>query len=153
MSVDLAEIQEQSFARAGAATRAAFPPQRRLPGEDLMGYLDRRQFAVVGSTRPDGRAHAAVASYVRLGADFWLPTVAGSVREKSVRSRPWLTLTVTEGDRGDHVVVLLEGPVSVVPADEAPAELRQAVPDRDWVSCWLRLSPARVLSYCRRQGD
>ena len=30
---------------------------------------------------------------------MWLPTVAGSVRERSVHRQPWLTMTVTEGDR------------------------------------------------------
>ena len=55
-----------------------------------------------------------MSSYVRRGRDFWLPTVARSVRERNVRTEPWMTMTVTEGDRDRRVVVLLEGPAEVV---------------------------------------
>ncbi|MGH3157720.1 MAG: hypothetical protein ACRDNF_14240, partial [Streptosporangiaceae bacterium] len=60
MSMELASLQDQSFARASAATVSAFPPERRLTGQQLADYLDRRAFAVVGTGRPDGRPHAAM---------------------------------------------------------------------------------------------
>lgn len=146
MSKALGDLQEQSFARATRATVDSYPPHRRLTAEQLADYLDRRAFAVIGTTRPDGRPHAAMSSYLRRGTAFWLPTVAGAVRERNLRRQPWLTMTVTEGERDEHVVVLLEGPADVVPAPEVPEDVRAAVTG-DWVSTWLRLAPARLLSY------
>ena len=99
MSEALAFLQDRSFARAAAATASSCPPGRRPTGQQLAAYLDRRAFAVTGSSRPDGRPHAAMSSFIRRGTAMWLPTVAGSVRERSVHRQPWLTMTVTEGDR------------------------------------------------------
>jgi hypothetical protein len=141
-------LQARSFARASTPTVRAFPPERRLTGQQLTDYLDRKAFAVVGTCRPDGRPHAAMSSYFRRGLEFWLPTVGGSVRERNLRhqARPWLTLTVTEGDRSGHVVVLIEGPADIVEAEAVPGDVRAAAAG-DWVSTWVRLTPARLLSY------
>ncbi len=146
MSEELAALQEQTFARATRATAGSFPPERRLSGRQLADYLDRRAFAVVGSCRPDGRPHAAMSSYVRRGREFWLPTVRGSVRERNVHARPWLTLTITEGDRDSHVVVLAEGTADVVAPADVPAEVTEAV-SGDWIAVWIRLTAERLLSY------
>jgi general stress protein 26 len=146
MSEELGAVQEQTFAGATGATAASYPPGRRLPARQLAAYLDRRAFAVIGSRRPDGRPHAAMSSYVRHGRDFWLPTVAGSVRERNLRAEPWITMTVTEGDRDSHVVVLLEGPAEVVALAAVPAEVRAAVTG-EWVATWIRLTAQRLLSY------
>jgi general stress protein 26 len=146
MSEELGVVQEQTFAGATWATADSYPPERRLPARQLAAYLDRRAFAVIGSRRPDGRPHAAMSSYVRHGRDFWLPTVAGSVRERNLRAEPWITMTVTEGDRDSHVVVLLEGPAEVVELAAVPAEVRAAVTG-EWVATWIRLTAQRLLSY------
>ena len=115
MSEALAALQDRSFARATSTTVGSYPPERRLAGPQLAGYLDRRVFAVIGSRRPDGRPHAAMSVFVRRGTAFWLPTAEGTARERNMRREPWLTLTVTEGDRDAHIVVLIEGPADVVP--------------------------------------
>jgi hypothetical protein len=146
MSEELAAIQERTFAGATRATAGSYPPERRLSARQLADYLDRRAFAVIGSCRPDGRPHAAMSSYLRQGREFWLPTVGGSVRERNVRARPWLTMTVTEGDRSSHVVVLVEGPASAVAHADVPAEVL-AVVAGDWVATWIRLTAERRLSY------
>ncbi|MDA8101962.1 MAG: pyridoxamine 5'-phosphate oxidase family protein [Nitrospiraceae bacterium] len=144
--MDLDELQEQTFARATPVTRGSYPPERRLSGELLSGYLDRRVFGVVTSTRPDGRPHAAMTSYVRRGTTFWMPTAAGSVRERNVRNEPWLVLVVTEGDRSEHVVVIVEGPCSVVAKPDVPSDVATAA-SGEWVAVWLRLEAARLISY------
>ena len=145
MDDELAAVQDRSFAQASAATARAYPPQRRLAAAQLGSYLDRRAYAVVSSARADGRPHAAPSLFYRRGTEFWLPTVAGSARERNVRAHPWLALTVTEGDHDDHVAVLIEGPAAVLPPQEAPAEFR----DRpgDWAKVWLLLRAEKVLSY------
>jgi hypothetical protein len=52
----LGRLQDASFDRAGRALRTAYPPQRRMTGPQLAGYLERRTYALASSTRPDGRA-------------------------------------------------------------------------------------------------
>jgi general stress protein 26 len=146
MTDDLRVVQDRTFASATTATAASFAPESRLTGTQLADYLDRRAFAVIGSTRPDGRPHAAMSSYVRRGTTIWLPTVAGSVRERNLRAQPWLTMVVTEGDRDQHVFVLLEGPAEIVASADVPADVRAEV-SGDWISCWLALTAQRVLSY------
>lgn len=145
MDDPLGALQERSFARASAATARAYPPQRRLSAAQLERYLARRAYAVASSARPDGRPHAAPTLFYRHGTEFWLPTLAGSVRERNVRAHPWLALTVTQGDDGEHVAVLIEGPARLAAPQEAPAAFR----DRpgDWARVWLVLDAERVLTY------
>lgn len=146
MSEELGALQEQTFADVTRATADSYPPGRRLLAGQLAAYLDRRAFAVIGTRRPDGRPHAAMSSYVRRGREFWLPTVAGSVRERNLGAEPWMTMTVAEGDRDSHIVVLLEGPAEVVAPAAVPAEVQAAVTG-EWVATWIRLTAQRLLSY------
>jgi len=146
MSEELGELQDRSFARATASTARSYPPERRLSAAQLASYLDRRVYAVVGTARPDGRPHTAMSVYVRRGVTFWLPTMAGSVRERNLRGTPWLTLVVAEGDREQHIAVLIEGPAEVVEPAQVAADVRAAITG-DWVSAWIRLTAERLLSY------
>jgi hypothetical protein len=98
MSELLGDLQDRTFARATAATATSYPPERRLGAAQLASYLDRRAFAVVSSTRGNGRPHAAVSVYIRRDITFWLPTMTGSVRERNLRGMPWLTMVIAEGD-------------------------------------------------------
>jgi hypothetical protein len=142
----LGGLQDRTFARATGATAISYPPEQRLSAAQLASYLDRRAFAVVGSTRADGRPHAAMSVYIRRGTTFWLPTMAGSVRERNLRATPWLTMVIAEGDHPEHIAVIAEGPAEVVAPSEVPAEVRAAATG-DWVSAWIRLTAERLLSY------
>jgi hypothetical protein len=146
MSELLGRLQDRTFLRATAATLDSYPPERRLDAAQLASYLDRRAFAVVGSTRPDGRPHAAMSSYVRRDATFWLPTVAGSVRARNLRTAPWLTMVIAEGDHDEHIAVLIEGSAEVVQPPLAPPDVRAAA-SGDWVGAWIRLTADRLMSY------
>jgi nitroimidazol reductase NimA-like FMN-containing flavoprotein (pyridoxamine 5'-phosphate oxidase superfamily) len=146
MSEPLGDLQDRTFARATAATAGSYPAQRRLSAAQLASYLDRRAFAVVASTRADGRPHAAMSAYIRRGTTFWLPTMAGSVRERNLRGTPWVTMVIAEGDHPEHVAVIAEGPAEVVAPPQVPADVRAAAA-ADWVSAWIRLTAERLLSY------
>lgn len=146
MTDELGQLQETTFAAATGATASSFPPERRLTGDELADYLDRRAFATIATTRPDGRPHAALSSFERRGTSFWLPTVASAVRARNVGAEPWAALVVSEGDHDRHVAVIVEGPAAVRALGEAPDEVRAALPG-DWIDCWLELSATRVLSY------
>ncbi|HEX9066397.1 MAG TPA: pyridoxamine 5'-phosphate oxidase family protein [Streptosporangiaceae bacterium] len=142
----LGDLQDGSFARATAATATSYPPERRLSAAQLEAYLGRRTFCVVGPSRADGRPHAAMSVFVRRGTTFWLPTMAGSMRERHLRRTPWLTMVVPEGDHPVHVAVIVEGPAEVLEPAQVPADVRAAV-TADWVSAWIRLTAERLLSY------
>jgi general stress protein 26 len=146
MSELLGGLQDRTFTRATAATAVSYPAERRLSAAQLASYLDRRAFAVVGTTRGNGRPHAAMSVYVRRGITFWLPTMAGSVRERNLRGTPWLTLVIAEGDHPEHIAVIIEGPTEVVVPPQVPEDVRAAVTG-DWVSSWIRLTAERLLSY------
>ena len=146
MSDVLGELQDRTFARATSATGISYPPERRLSGAQLAAFLGRHKFGVVGSTRADGRPHAALSIYIRRDLTFWLPTMAGSVRERNLRGTPWLTIVVAEGNHPDHIAVIIEGPTEVLAPSEVPGDVQAAVTE-DWVSLWIRLTAERLLSY------
>lgn len=146
MSEALGELQDRSFERATSATAISYPPERRLSAQQLVSYLGRRRFAVVGSTRADGRPHAAMSLFVRRSTTFWLPTMAGSVRERNLRGTPWLAMVIAENDHPQHVAVIVEGPAEVVTPAEVPADVRAEVTG-DWVTAWIRVAAERLLSY------
>jgi|SRR5271165_1015736 len=146
MSELLGGLQDRTFAQASAATAVSYPSDRRLRAAQLVSYLDRRAFAVVASTRGNGRPHAAMSVYIRRGVTFWLPTMAGSVRERNLRGTPWLTMVIAEGDHPEHIAVIIEGPAEVVAPQQVPADVRAAATG-DWVSAWICLAAERLLSY------
>ena len=84
--------------------------------------------------------------FIRRGTTFWLPTMAGSVRERNLRGTPWLTMVIAEGDHPEHIAVIVEGPAEVVALPEVPALVRAGATS-DWVSAWIRLTAERLLSY------
>ena len=147
----LGRLQDASFSRAGSTLRKAYPPQRRMTGPQLASYLQRRTYALVSSTRPDGRAHAAPTLFCVYAEAFWLPTVSGAVRIGNVRAHPWLALSIVEGEHDTHAVVLTEGPAEVlatVPEDvRNTAELRNRGGSVAWATTWLRMAPQRLLSF------
>jgi len=146
MSELLGGLQDRTFARATAATAVSYPPERRLSAAQLASYLDRRAFGVVASSRANGRPHAAMSIYIRRDVTFWLPTMAGSVRERNLRGTPWLTMVIAEGDHPEHIAVIVEGPAEVVAPPQVPADVRAAA-TAGWVSAWIRLTAERLLSY------
>ena len=84
--------------------------------------------------------------YIRRGTTFWLPTMAGSVRERNLRGTPWLTMVIAEGDHPAHIAVIAEGPAQVVAPSEVPEDVWAAATG-DWVSAWICLRAERLLSY------
>jgi general stress protein 26 len=157
MTEVLAELQDRTFDHATAATASTYPPERRLTAEQLTRYLSRREYAVVGTSRPDGRPHASMSMYVRSGTDFWLPAVAGSIRARNLEKNPWLTMVIAENDDETHVAVIAEGPADVVPLDDVSDDVRAAVDENwpgvwKWVTVWIVLRTERLLSYAAEEA-
>lgn len=147
----LARLQEASFRQAGRAVRTAYPPERRMAGPVLAGYLERRTYALASTTRPDGRPHAAPTLFSVHAEAFWLPTVGNAARLRNVTAHPWLALSIMEGEHDTHAAVLTEGPAEVLTA--APAWVLETTRRRneggslDWATAWLRMSPQRLFSF------
>jgi len=146
----LGRLQDASFSRAGAV-RKAYPPERRMTGPQLAGYLARRTYALASSTRPDGRPHAAPTLFSIYAEAFWLPTLGTAARLGNIRAHPWLALSILEGEHDTHAAVLTEGPAEVlatVPADVLSiTERRNRGGSLDWATNWLRMTPQRLLSF------
>jgi hypothetical protein len=146
----LGRLQDVSFSRAGAV-RKAYPPERRMTGAQLAGYLARRTYALASSTRPDGRPHAAPTLFSLYAQAFWLPTLGSAARLGNVRAHPWLALSIIEGEHDTHAAVLTEGPAEVlatVPDDvRSITELRNRGGSLDWATNWLRMTPQRLFSF------
>jgi hypothetical protein len=117
----LAALQAASFQNASAATREAWPPERRMGGEQLRRMLERRTYVVVASTRPTQRPHATPAAFIWFDGQLWSPVVAGTARARNVAATPWLSVVLSEGEADQHAAIVLEGPTRVVAAAEAPA--------------------------------
>jgi hypothetical protein len=149
----LGQLQDASFSRAGAV-RKAYPPERRMTGPQLAGYLARRTYALASSTRSDGRPHAAPTLFSIYAEAFWLPTLGSAARLGNVRAHPWLALSIVEGEHDTHAAVLTEGPAEVlaaVPEDvRSITEMRNRGGSLDWATAWLRMSPQRLFSFAER---
>jgi nitroimidazol reductase NimA-like FMN-containing flavoprotein (pyridoxamine 5'-phosphate oxidase superfamily) len=153
-ATELAELQGASFARANEATRRSYPPERRMAGEALVRYLDARLYAVVATTRADGRPHAALSAYVLVGSTLWLPAVAGSARARNLTRQPALSLVVSDGEGPDHAAVILEATAELVATDDLPDGVGSAYAAKHgsapgWASEWVAATPTKVLSYAR----
>ena len=146
----LGRLQDASFSRAGAV-RKAYPPERRMTGPQLAGYLARRTYALASSTRPDGRPHAAPTLFSIYAEAFWLPTLGSAARLGIVRAHPWLAMSIVDGEHNTHAAVLTEGPAEVlatVPEDvRSITELRNRGGSLDWATNWLRMTPQRLFSF------
>jgi hypothetical protein len=151
VAVWLDQLQQASFDRAGQAMRNAYPPQRRMTGLQLERYVQRRTYALMSSTRPDGRAQATPTLFSLYAEAFWLPTLGAAARLRNVRAYPWLALSFIEGEHDTHAAVLTEGPAEVLTT--APDEVRSMTELRNrggsvaWATAWLRMSPQRLFSF------
>jgi hypothetical protein len=150
----LGDVQDATFASASPATASSYPPERRLPGETLQAVLTSRLYAVLSTTRPDGRPHSAPTSFVLADSQIWMPTVRGAARARNARQQPYGVLVLAEGEHEHHMAVIAEGPLRVV--DSAPASVADEIAVRlreapDWVAHWLVLEPRRVLSYAAEE--
>ena len=111
-------------------------------------------YAILATVRPDGRPQAApVAFDVKDGA-FWIATVAGA-RVRNLKATPDAALVISEGERGNHRAVRVEGPVTLHEQDALAAvrkKLDAAWEERqgslpDWAAAFIELRPETIYSY------
>lgn len=148
----LEDLQTRSFAQASATTTSAYPPESRMPGDLLLRLLSARKYIVVATTRRNGTPHAAMSSFAVADGRVWLPTEAGTARIRNLQHNPYVSLVLTEGEDETHAVVLIDGPVSLVPDGDAPGAALAAWKDKfshepAWADHWICVEPRRLFSY------
>jgi nitroimidazol reductase NimA-like FMN-containing flavoprotein (pyridoxamine 5'-phosphate oxidase superfamily) len=148
----LARIQEASFTRASGGTQGAFPPERRMDGAMLLSFLARKRYAVLATTRPDGRPQAAPVGYALVGTKFVMASLPDAQRVRNLQHEPHASLVVTEDEGDKHGVVIAEGTTRLLQPLEAGLDMRAPFRDEDgnlpdWVGILVVLTPERLLSY------
>lgn len=148
----LERLQSSSFAAANQATAESYPAGHRLSGRDLARVLRRKRYVSVATTRPGGRPHLAMSSFLLWDDELWLPATPGTQRSRNLRARPAASLLVSEGEGEDHVAILIEGEARIVPAGEADIELAEAWTEKfgefpQWAGEWIVVSPRKLFSY------
>jgi general stress protein 26 len=145
----LHRIQQASYSRAGHGMRSAWPPEQAMSSDELGAFLDERRYCILATTTARGHPQARPVAFSAVGESLWFATGA-SGRLQNVERTPWVSVVVTDGDRGAHRAVTLDGPVTLVdePPDEVLAQWEQRFDDRaDWAVAWFELRPERVFSY------
>lgn len=148
----LARIQEASFVRASEATRGAFPADRRMDGATLLSFLSRKRYAVLATTRPDGRPQAAPVGYALVGTKFVMASLPGAQRVRNLEYEPHASLVIDEDEGDRHGVVIVDGTTRLVQPLEVGLEMRAPFRDEagtlpEWIGILVVLTPERLLSY------
>lgn len=148
----LARIQEASFVRASEATRGAFPADRRMDGAALLSFLSHNRYAVLATTRPDGRPQAAPVGYALVGTKFVMASLPGAQRVRNLQHEPHASLVIDQDEDDRHGVVIVDGTVRLLQPLEAALEMRAPFRDEagslpEWIGIFVVLTPERLLSY------
>ncbi|MGH2694067.1 MAG: pyridoxamine 5'-phosphate oxidase family protein [Actinomycetota bacterium] len=144
----LIATQKASFERAGSGLRASWPRERSMDAAALAEFLSSRRYAVLATTRPDGRAHAAPVAFLFAQGAFWIATVEGA-RLRNLRHHPYASIVIMEGEGDNHRALLAEGDVAL---HQESAQLQSLWTERvgsppDWAAAFIELRPNRVFSY------
>ena len=116
-------------------------------------FLDQHRYAVVATTRPDGRPQAAPLAFFIRNGSFWFASVAGQ-RLRNLRHVSYLAVVISEGDGGDHKLLTAEGTAILHPVT---AELAACWADRHdedptWATTMIEVTPQRLFSYSARRS-
>jgi nitroimidazol reductase NimA-like FMN-containing flavoprotein (pyridoxamine 5'-phosphate oxidase superfamily) len=145
----LTRIQQSSYERAAPAVRSAWPPESAMRAEQLAGFLTEHHYCVLATVTSKRLPQARPVAFTVLGSSFWFATVAGA-RLRNLKRTPWVSLVVSEGDRGAHRVVVVDGPVTV--HDSCGEQLLVAWEERhesraEWAAAWFEVRPTHLFSY------
>jgi S-adenosylmethionine-dependent methyltransferase len=153
-------IQARSLEGAGPGTRESWPASSALVSTALDEFLERKRYAALSTTHPSGRPHSTMVAYCVRDGRIWLPTVSGAQRLRNVAAEPSASMLVTEGERDEHVAVLIEGHTTV---HDDPGSLLGAWLGRewrtrhgtelDWAGAVIELIPNKILSFAARANS
>jgi predicted pyridoxine 5'-phosphate oxidase superfamily flavin-nucleotide-binding protein len=147
-------VQARAIAAASPATKDSYPERSALDAEEIEAFIEQCTYAVLATTRSDGRPHAAPVAYVPTDDRIWMASVAGATRLRNLTEQPAATLVVMEGQGDEHVALIIEGTVRRH-ADPEPvldewlrvAWLSRFGTELNWAGSLIELEPTKVLSY------
>lgn len=150
----LVAIQAASYEGAAAPVTGSWPQASAMEVEAMAAFLEHKRYAVLATTRPDGRPQAAPIAFGVEDGAFWIATVAGA-RLRNLRATPYASLVVVEGEGDDHRALRAEGPVTLhegAAFEAARARLdpqwrRRQGSEPTWARAFIELRPERVFSY------
>lgn len=145
----LVRLQETSYRHAAAGLLRAWPAESAMDAEQLVRFLNEHRYCVLATVTSKRQPQARPVAFTVLGSAFWFATVAGA-RLRNLQRTPWVSLVVTEGDRGSHRAVVVDGSVTILenPSEQVLAawEERHGSP-AEWAAAWFEVRPARLFSY------
>lgn len=148
-TVFLATTQEQSYARAGEGLLESYPKSLSMSTDELAAFLSKKRYAVLATTRPDGRAHASPIGFTFWRRAFWIASVQGA-RVNNLKVHPWASIVISDGEpRNEHRAVVAEGPVNLHEASKMETILQELLGpwqekhghQLDWAAAFIELSP------------
>jgi len=144
-------IQRASYERASKSVHASWPPESAMDADQIALFLEQHRYAVVASTRPDGRPQAAPLAFFIRNGSFWFASVAGQ-RLRNLRHVSYLALVISEGDGGDHKLLTAEGAAILHPvtAELAACWANRHHEDPAWATTMIQVTPERLFSYQAR---
>jgi len=130
---------------------------------ELNEFLGRKKYAVLATTRSDGRSHAAPIGFLLWKNAFWIASVEGA-RARNLRKRLWASIVIMEGEPpNNHEALIAEGQVQLHEGSEMKGILLQSEfidlwkkklgRKPDWASVLIELRPERLFSYTRDKTD
>lgn len=144
----LIDIQNASFGRAGRGLLKSWPPSEAMQPQQLADFLSSHRYAVLATTRPDDRPHAAPVGFVVVQGVFWFASVAGA-RLRNLEQNRHASLVVIEGEDENHRALLIEGTTILHPPHPELHDLwaTRFNTGADWAAAFIELRPNVVFSY------
>ncbi len=150
----LIAVQNRSYDRAGPRILESYPRTRSMDAARLAAFLGSRRYAVLATSRPDGRAQAAPIAFTVWDCAFWMASARGA-RTRNLRVHPYGSIVIMEGEDKAHRAVIAEGQVMTYEKPDLGArreELWAVWQARhrhlpDWATLLIELRPERFFSY------
>ena len=128
-----------------------------MDASELNEFLDKKIYAVLATTRPDGRSHATPIAFFFWNNSFWIASVDGT-RLRNLRKSPWASIVIFEGEPPKkHKAVMAEGTVQIHEGDMmkeilsvqefSNLAIKKYGRAPDWASAIIELKPKKVFSY------
>lgn len=157
---ELHDVQERSYEKAGSGIRESYPRNHAMDAGHLAAFLDGRRYAVLATSRMDGRSQAAPVAFIVWRGAFWVASVEGA-RVRNLRARPYASIVVMEGEGNAHRAVIAEGPVRIhdlSAGNTADPDFLEAYQGKhgdtaDWARARIELRPERLYSYDATKGS
>jgi nitroimidazol reductase NimA-like FMN-containing flavoprotein (pyridoxamine 5'-phosphate oxidase superfamily) len=143
-------IQNRSYERATKSLLDSYPKSKSMNRNKLTDFLESKRYAVLATSRIDGRAHATPISFIVANNAFWIASVEGT-RSRNLEAKPWASIVIFEGDKTEiHKAVIAEGPVKLhktLDKNILEQYKKKVHGNLGWASVFIELKPERLFSF------